>query len=370
MKKDLNVEKLVKEVNEKYVIKVIKGYCEPILKKIDDIKSEEEPVVLDNFYNYIQHDTEGKQEMEQALEKYKEDSQIDDYTSQKAINEIYMNFIIRLIKKSEDEDLTIDDGKAMEYMKYVNENTEDYYEENIKSWLSEFILYEFFTLVGCRIEYSMERNEDGKWESVPSYIITIKDKNMRTYEIETSNSIDYGSYVNDTYGHCELRRVDYMNVTMRAKDAKLIKLPRLLDGKDIRHMSKYDSIDLLDLDENMEFEIKDVLEVSYNGGDGYYPSGYSIVNMDIFDKPNARQKDRKVVWIFKGDSASGKSYLSSMIRSRCDKKVYETDTHSELPSFLNYDIIVIGNKHDFTIDEVKERIAGDNEIVVVDFSIQ
>lgn len=49
MKKDLNVEKLVKEVNEKYVIKVIKGYCEPILKKIDDIKSEEEPVVLDNF---------------------------------------------------------------------------------------------------------------------------------------------------------------------------------------------------------------------------------------------------------------------------------------------------------------------------------
>ena len=61
--------------------------------------------------------------------------------------------------------------------------------------------------------------------------------------------------------------------------------------------------------------------------------------------PNGRAKTKRPVWIFKGDSSSGKSYLSHLTQ----KKVYETDSNSKLPIKITEDIIVLGNKYIFTI---------------------
>ena len=365
---ETKIEKLMSEVNKGHIVEIIKGYCKPILDKIEDIVREEEAVVLDNFYNYIMHDSQGKQEMEKALDKYKEDSSINEYVSQKAINEIYSNFIIRLIDNGEDEH--INDDNSIEYLKNILEVTEDYYNCNIKSWLDDFEIFDSYELIGCRVEYSVHKSHDESWENEPCYIISIKGAGGRYYEIEVSESEDYDSYNYDSYGYCELRKVEKLNVTMKAKRERIIKLPRIIDGKDIRFLARYESIDLLEINDTGEFEIEGVVEASYCGGDEYYPEGYGRVNLDVFSTPNARQKYKKVVWVFKGDSASGKTYLSNIIHGSYEKTVYETDTNKELPTILNYNIIVIGNKYDFTVEDVKERIVGDVELVVVDFTIQ
>ena len=112
----------------------------------------------------------------------------------------------------------------------------------------------------------------------------------------------------------------------------------------------------------------EVFNVNYGGGDSYYPCGGISVNMELF-KENGRQKDKRPVWIFCGDSSLGKTYLSSIIRnSDFSKTVYETDCDSELPEQIIEDIIVVGNKYNFNIDEVKKRIFGDSEVIMVNFN--
>ncbi len=108
----------------------------------------------------------------------------------------------------------------------------------------------------------------------------------------------------------------------------------------------------------------EIFEVDYDGGDGYYPSGYVKVNEDLFIE-TARAKDKRPVWIFRGDSNSGKSYISHLT----DKEVYETDSNEELPSVIVEDIVVVGNKYDFKTSDIIGRLFGDVEVIFVDFSI-
>lgn len=121
--------------------------------------------------------------------------------------------------------------------------------------------------------------------------------------------------------------------------------------------------------EGTDFEIfhdieNEVFSVSHDGGDSYYPSGSYEVNMDLF-KETIRNKKKRPIWIFVGKSNSGKSFLASKI-SNLD--VYETDSSRELPIKIYASIIVIGNKYQFTLDEVKERIFGNSEIQIVNFT--
>ena len=74
------------------------------------------------------------------------------------------------------------------------------------------------------------------------------------------------------------------------------------------------------------------------------------------------------VWIFKGDSGLGKSYIAGIIaNSDRAKTVYETDTHEELDT-IEADIIVIGNKYNHSLEEIESKIKGEHEIIYVDFS--
>jgi hypothetical protein len=155
-----------------------------------------------------------------------------------------------------------------------------------------------------------------------------------------------------------------------------------------------------------------VFEVNGCGGGQYYPQGYYYINMDLFRK-TVRAKDKRMIWIFKGKSGSGKSFLASRLSNvivvpKEDKvvkihekflrwndkrrrrkrtidltndfasfnesdiscKSFETDAYSELPEKipLIYNIIVLGNKYKYTIDDIKSRLLGEYELHIVDFS--
>lgn len=78
--------------------------------------------------------------------------------------------------------------------------------------------------------------------------------------------------------------------------------------------------------------------------------------------------DKRPVWIFKGDSGLGKSYIAGIIaNSDRVKTVYETDAHEKLDT-IEADIIVVGNKYEHSFEEIESKIKGEHEIIYVDFS--
>ena len=107
-----------------------------------------------------------------------------------------------------------------------------------------------------------------------------------------------------------------------------------------------------------------LLYFSYDGGDSYYPSGGYRIEMNFF-RESARIKDKRPVWIFKGDSNAGKTYLSSQL----DMDVYETDSSNSLPDIMKQSIIVLGNKYVYDVTDIKSRLFdSDNcEVHIVDF---
>ena len=109
----------------------------------------------------------------------------------------------------------------------------------------------------------------------------------------------------------------------------------------------------------------DVFAWSGDGGDSYYPCGGVWVNFDLFEElPRAMKK--RPVWIFKGASGLGKSTIASFVNDQY--RVFETDSVNALPDELWYDVIVLGNRSGFSINEIKTRLVGDPEIIVVDFA--
>lgn len=104
----------------------------------------------------------------------------------------------------------------------------------------------------------------------------------------------------------------------------------------------------------------------YQNVQDVYDFNHNKINMDYF-KLNPRFKNlKRKVWIFKGGSLLGKKFLSDKI----DLNKYETDTSQNLPKVLNQEIIVIGNKYHFTIEDIVSRIKNKDfiEFIIVDFS--
>ena len=107
----------------------------------------------------------------------------------------------------------------------------------------------------------------------------------------------------------------------------------------------------------------EVFDISYNGGDSYYPSGGYRIDMQFFTKTK-RANDKRLVWLFKGKSALGKSFLAGAMQGL---KVYETDINEELPEKLEADVVVVGNKYKHTLRDIKKKIIGEHKLIVVDF---
>ena len=114
----------------------------------------------------------------------------------------------------------------------------------------------------------------------------------------------------------------------------------------------------------------ELFDISFDGGDNYYPSGGYSVNMEYFITNGrgvfSEEDIKRKVWIFKGNSGTGKSFLSNKI----DLEKYETDSSQILPNIITQDIVIVGNKFDFKIEDVKERIFNNENtsIIIVNFS--
>ena len=70
------------------------------------------------------------------------------------------------------------------------------------------------------------------------------------------------------------------------------------------------------------------------------------------------------VWIFKGLSGLGKSSLAA----ESGKKVFETDSVEKLPNKIWADVVVIGNKHNFSLKAIKQRLPNGTKPILVHFS--
>ena len=104
----------------------------------------------------------------------------------------------------------------------------------------------------------------------------------------------------------------------------------------------------------------------------HYNEAFDFNNTDInikyekFRVTNRLKKSRPV-WIIRGESGLGKSYLTTTLFNNSNLTIYETDSSPNLPLIIFEDIIVIGNKYNFNIKQIEERIFGEHETIIVKF---
>jgi hypothetical protein len=129
-------------------------------------------------------------------------------------------------------------------------------------------------------------------------------------------------------------------------------------GYDYKPISKIEIDDIFYKHNNINNNV-------FNFSNGNYDeniSGYYNINLDLFIK-TIRAKDKRPVWLFYGNSALGKSTIAR----KSNLSIYETDSSDKLPEIINEDIIVIGNKYLYNIEDIKERIFGEVELILVEF---
>jgi hypothetical protein len=110
-----------------------------------------------------------------------------------------------------------------------------------------------------------------------------------------------------------------------------------------------------------------VFWVSHYGDDEYYPNGNVGVKMELF-RELKRYPGKRPVWLLRGKSGLGKSTLAEFVGRGSNLTVYETDSATRLPDQITADIVVIGNRSSFSVEEVKSRLFGNPRVTVVNFS--
>lgn len=197
-----------------------------------------------------------------------------------------------------------------------------------------------------RIEHIRTYNDiDQDFEDNSKYILNCISEHDLKYEVS------FWTECSASNVHCEVRRVD----SFIGSTHKPIK-------------------DLSFEIETKEGNFKDVIYDTKN--DIYYADNdllgrlilHTFMEMLNLFVPTIRAMDKRPVWIFKGDSGLGKSYIAGIIaNSDRAKTVYETDAHEKLDT-IEADIIVIGNKYEHSFEEIESKIKGEHEIIYVDFS--
>lgn len=206
-----------------------------------------------------------------------------------------------------------------------------------------------------RIEHIRTYNDrDDDFEDNSKYILNCISENNLKYEVSLWTV--YGDcpsgWCSASWGHCDVRHVN----SFIGSTHKPI--------KDLSFEIETTEGDFEDTIYNAE---NDVFYVDDDGDDCWYPSGGVGITEELFTETN-RAMDKRPVWIFKGDSGLGKSYIAGIIaNSDRAKTVYETDAHEELET-IEADIIVVGNKYDHSLEEIESKIKGEHEIIYVDFS--
>lgn len=208
---------------------------------------------------------------------------------------------------------------------------------------------------------------EGKEQITPNekYVLNCISPNDAKYQIvlwETNGSCGSG-YCDASWGNIEFKCVNHFGeYNHMPKDEIDIQLNMVFNTNTYEWEIKENDIGCYD---GYGVNIENIFSANGDGGDSYYPSGSVYVNENLFVS-NSRYSDKPFVHIFYGDSSSGKSFLSNQL----DKVVFETDTVDSLPDEIIAEVIVVGNKNNYTIEEIKSHIKFDAKFVVVNFNVQ
>lgn len=213
-----------------------------------------------------------------------------------------------------------------------------------------------FRVKSLRVEKFVDYNErDGENEGALRYILNCETGTgykLQRWEVRlwTHEGDCYSGWCAASYGNGEVQKVkNFIGMTHKPKKDLKFEMSVTNDFEELPDMNN------------------DVFSLDYNGGDTYYASGWATIDMDLFEEIE-RNKELRPVWVFNGNSCLGKTYLAQMIaNSNFSKVIYETDSEEELPDDISADIIVLGNKYPFTIDEIEKHIKTEHELITVKF---
>lgn len=197
----------------------------------------------------------------------------------------------------------------------------------------------------------------------------VKNKNKYVITLLTKDGLCGSGWCSATYGEINIKKLDkgmpFTHIPKKTTfiDGFTINPDTLEWSQEFIPMGSI-KYDVSDIDREMEStDINNIFAVSVVGGDPYYPSGYCRINFDNFEK-TYRAMDKRPVWIIEGPSGIGKSTLASHIEGL---SVFETDSVDKLPEVIYDDVVVLGNRSGFTVEDVKDRLFGEHEVIEVSF---
>lgn len=223
---------------------------------------------------------------------------------------------------------------------------------------------------GMRVEYYVgEGPGDAAFDMEPCpverYILFFSDRGVKwIVTIENEDGWCGSGYTTAVNGYLSVQQVsDYGPATHLPKGRKAIDIPDIT-YKRANHDSPFRMVmeDGTEVEECCVFYFEDQ-------GDDYYPANWWSINMDLFDELPRSMKNRPV-WIFYGDSGSGKSTIGHYLKD--SYTVFETDSveNGSLPEVIWADVVIVGNrwKESFSMKDVISRIPDDAEPISVCFS--
>lgn len=225
-------------------------------------------------------------------------------------------------------------------------------------------------VIGMREEFIMDMGPgqsafDEEPEENVRYVIFVKKTVTQGNSYQTLSNDEYFSITLDTmYGWCGSGYttastgdifIEYIN------SENIGPLTHVPVDKDLK-------LEKVMMDKSEEFWDLDIctnlFKVSYDGGDGYYPSGYADVNKEMFKKlPRAMSSRPR--YIFYGNSGLGKTTLGMILGKSLS--VYETDSNKDLPDKIWEDVVILSNKWNFTKEDVKDHLSSTDNVIYVGF---
>jgi hypothetical protein len=201
-----------------------------------------------------------------------------------------------------------------------------------------------FKLVGVReiIDHQLSYCHGG--QDCSRYDFCLLDENRNKYIVVAGNE-----YTDCSSGYCSATRGYCMEPKRVEQFGTLHYIPKEWIDDQITIRRGKDEGDIASSDTTF-------LDWSEDGGNSYYPSGYASLHISSFTKTSRHLGGQRVVYIFVGDSMLGKSHLAHST----NLKVYECDISETLPELSEYDIIVIGGKYKFGIEQIKAKFISTN----------
>lgn len=190
-----------------------------------------------------------------------------------------------------------------------------------------------------------------------AYTIMLQDGNKK-YQVN----------INDADLFMRINRVEEFGImTHRPKDKDLIlgdltildsRAGYVFYGSDVFSYNRYGEPDLINCP---------VFSYQEGGFDSYDKliRGEFYIHMELFDSIEGSTTNR-LVYILTGNNDFA---MLNFIQSR-SMTVFNTDdlTENVLPKDITADVVLLGNKHHFTVEQVKANLFGNPKVIVVNFS--